>query len=47
MALVVRRSMQQMSMDLIDWAPYEANKIGAKGYGDSWKNAKEGNTIPT
>ncbi len=36
-----------MSMDLIDWAPYEANKIGAKGYGDSWKNAKEGNTIPT
>jgi hypothetical protein len=30
----------------LDWAPYEANKISAKGYGDSWKNAKEGNTIP-
>jgi len=32
--------------DGLDWAPYKANKIGAKGYGDSRKKAKKLNTIP-
>jgi len=30
----------------LDLAPYKANKIGAKRYGDSWKKAKKPNTIP-
>lgn len=30
----------------LDWAPYKANKISAKRYGDSWKKAQKLNTIP-
>ncbi len=25
----------------LNWAPYKANKIGGKGYGDCWKKAQK------